>query len=736
MTEARLDEQGRLFFENLFQPHRRDWYCRMSMQEMRQNGIPVSHTSMEGTQHMRRPGTAQGMELIHAGLLSVPSTRENNQRFLRTMADALDAGARLYLSEVATHVHPVYIDFDADMDLKDVSVLRLMHDVIAKANLQTFSEVPLESSPILHEFMNMASPMDIAFDNDLIIAMRDTFKERSWTWLDVLKMCIVLKQKNPRFVVDTRLVRPFFTFFIMAIGKLVQQVLQTFYADAENDAKFMMVILGNQGPTAYKPDPDTGTYKVGAHFHVRAILVNRDIELYMREAIVHMFTETFPAGPYTADAAGAYWRKVFDISVYTRGFTAGLRMPFCHKAEMCAGCKGRGRNCTVCKDIHRFDVNRYYGPVAMLKPNGNVDDTEKLLNLFFKTRYFVLNLCSIRIEENVRVTQGVLLDGKPKPVDARDTRELHLVALKDYVGSNKKADLRVSQLRRNYAVNGDEIRLTHLLEAEVTFLDVFGTEKIPDRRRQYLTPTDARFRAVAAYVPYFCAELFSPVYKNMQVTGVTLIEEKVDRSFMYVHVRGPGASHCFNRVNTAGGEGPGEHSHWPNTVYFRVDRFTRQITQLCANTNRKTGEHRVNAGRNSDGTLQTCSCKDWTGASRTLQPRPRSTIAETTSTEAAAERQRYEQFIRDMFYLPEEQTADHSRMATVEKYKVLLTMCRKRKDAQTPVGNDPTYNRHLQSLLDANMQSKRPKRATATTTFVPPSDVDPDSGLPDSMIYK
>jgi hypothetical protein len=267
-------------------------------------------------------------------------------------------------------------------------------------------------------------------------------------------------------------------------------------------------------------------------------------------------------------------------------------------------------------------------------------------------------------------------------------------------------------------------------------LDVFGTETIPDRRRKYLTPTDARFRAVAAYLPYFCAELFSPVFKSMEVTGVTLIEEKVDRSYMYIHVRGSGASHCYNRVKASGGEAPGEHSNWPNTVYFRVDRFTRTLTQLCANTNRKTADHRINAGRNADGTLQSCSCKDWSGEQRTLQPRPRSTIAESQSSEANSERVQYEQFIRDMFYLPEEQTADHSRMATVEKYKELLSMCRKRKDAQTPVGNDPTYNRHLQMLLDENVHSKRTKRATGVTTFTPPSTVDRDSGVDESMIYK
>lgn len=677
-------------------------------------GLVATHIGMDGVQRAPIPGT-QVYDIVHQGIFVVPCTTATNSLFLGELAAALDAGADLYLSEVATPRHPVFFDFDGKFNLRSATHVRLMVHVIRAATLDWGDVDRVLTALQLRPASDMHS-----IDFSLARAL-EAGHAAGWTWLDVVDLCLTLTDKT---VVDSvnpnllhRDVAPVLcTLFIMAVGTLVQQVVKTFWPHFDQDPtsiKTVMMVLGNMGPEAYQEivgtSPTLPTYfKVGAHLHSRGLIGNLDTDLYLRQSVLHHFQTLF--GPSVlGQSAEAFWGECFDASVYTRGATAGIRMAYNLKADVCGVCKNKHpyvRTCVACNRIGRFSVQRYYGPVVQLNSTGRMETSAAEQEKIYHNKRYVLTMCSLRVPPQFALTSGIVLADKPAPQNLRDVRMQTLLAR---VGGNpNKARTVVNRISKSTGIKEDDLRFTHFLEAEFYFQDIMHNRKDapPFNRQQHVAPGDPRFIAVAGFLPLFCKRVFSERFGSMEVTTLTLIRNAADGEpqTLFVGVRSTDsmAVPCFNRID--GGVWPTPHTNWTQCVYFEITRQdTGMVRQKCCNSNERDDTRRIHLPAGA----KVGSCKYWSGECRPIAPPPMPAgTNETLKNEQAAQ---YARFVRNMFYLPEEQTYETCLKVVSDQAARLQRQYKKRKTSNLfpeVVGNHPAYAAEISKVLHSG--SKKP----------------------------
>lgn len=704
------------FYQTLFTADNPEWHCLKTRVKLREDNLELSHTSMEGHQ-MLEPGR------VTTGVLSVRPTEVNNQRFLRAMTDALANGAQFYFSEMATPRHPIYVDFDLTLNIRDHDQMRLMVDIIKAAAVTTASGA-LDESLLFNkqtsadgrviQYLNFPKRDILNHHASLQQRLETLYPQGAYTWIQVFETLLNFdvvssgSASNSAFGmdgmlysrVDQSLVSVLATFLILAVGKLAQQSIARFFPSLVDDSRLELAVLGSyQGdrcvPWTPRYDIVDGKVKVGAHLHMRGLKVDHASDLLLHEGLVQYFMRLF--GRRGADEP--FWRQVFDVAVY-REHCGGLRMPFNLKMNMCS-CKTKGRYCAKCHHTGRVSVDRYYGPVGSFLASGVLDDTEKTLDRWFKNILYVLTLCSLRISPDQRLTPGFV---KPADVPEPVALELRRQDFKERFGTAQLKKLEGKRLS-NDAMISDE-QLTHELEAKISIMD--SALKLPNDRSEILLPNvpgDGRFETVAQWLPSMASRVMDPQYINVQVSSVILIRACKDGEpeTLIVYVRGAAANLCYNRTSAPSAAARSlqetywnTHNGWRNTVYFCINRVGLTLVQKCSNANeRETRRNKL---------LQVGCCKHWDGIARKLDA---VAIGQPMDEDGM---RHFKSIVRNMFYKRTEQSETQTMAVLAAQAQRLQRMYRKRSFNELDiVGNDDQYESRLRDRL----QEKQPRRAAA-----------------------
>jgi hypothetical protein len=677
---------------------------------------------MEG-QQMLEPGR------MTTGVLSVRPTEVNNQRFLRAMTDALANGAHFYLSEMSTPRHPIYVDFDLTLNVRDYDQMRLMIDIIKAAAVKSVSGSLLDDSLLFNkqtladgrviQYLNFPKRDILNHHASLLHHLETLYPQGSYSWIQVFDALLNFDvsassagASNSAFGTEgmlySRLDQPLIsvlaTHLILAVGKLAQQSIARFFPSLVDDSRLELAVLGSyQGdrcvPWTPRYDIVDGKVKIGAHLHMRGLKVDHASDLLLHEGLVQHFMRLF--GRRGADEP--YWRQVFDVAVY-RENCGGLRMPFSLKMNMCS-CKPRGRHCAKCNHTGRISVDRYYGPVGSFLASGLLDDTEKTLDRWFKNILYVLMLCSLRISPDQRLTPGFT---KPADVPEPMALDLRRQDFKDRFGAVQLKKLESKRLPNDEMFSDEQ--LTHELEAKISMLD--SSLKLPTERTEILLPNvagDGRFETVAQWLPSMASRVMDPQYINLQIASVILVRACKDGEpeTLYVYVRGAAANLCHNRTSAPTASGGlqetywNTHNGWRNTIYFCIHRVGLTLIQKCSNMNERETR------RNKDPVSQMGCCKKWEGEFRKLDA---VSIGQPMDDDGM---RHFKAILRNMFYKRTEQSEAQTMAVLAAQAKRLQQMYRKRAFSELDiVGNDDQY----ESLLRDRLLDKQPRRAAGPSS--------------------
>ena len=366
----------------------------------------------------------------------------------------------------------------------------------------------------------------------------------------------------------------------------------------------------------------------------------------------------------------------------------------------------------------KFRVNRYYGPVAQLRSDGAVDTLPERIDNLFKNKYYVMIMCTLRVPPNVLPTSGIVLKDKPEPTQLIQMRKDALVSR---TGSPAEADRVIARLSKRSGIDENDERMGDLLEAKIFFDDIIGPgKKVPESRSVHLHQLDARFQTIAAFMPAFCGRAFQvPAYNQMIIASATLLYDYAngEPSRLYVSVKGPGSDVCHNRCcrNEQGHDDStlsGTHTGWVGCVYFVVTREHRgRVTQLCSNTNERGSDTRRNV---TYGRL-TNTCKKWRGRTVKIEPPPITPNQVEVTANQAKDAATYAQFVRDMFYLPCEQTYEACVKTVIAQAQRLNRTFTKRK-VRTPamIGSHACYEDEVAKVLCKGKGNEPEARFSAT----------------------
>lgn len=701
------------FFTTLFTADNPEWHCTKTRSKLRDDGLELSHTSMDGQQTLE-PGR------VMTGVLSVRPTDTNNKRFLSSMTDALGNGAQFFLSEMATPRHPIYVDFDLSLNVRDFEQVRMAVDIIRAAQVTPQSGVALDDSLLfckqttadgrVLQYLQFNKKDILNHHASLLSHLSGLYPEQNYTWLQVFEACLNFdvvanpSASNPASGMegmlysrlDGALVTVLSTYLILAVGRLVQIVVSRFYPTLVDDTRLELAVLGSYSGDRHVPwtpryDVVDGKVKVGAHLHMRGLKVDHASDLLLHEGLVHYFMRQFGRRGFDEP----YWRKVFDVAVYREG-TGGLRMPFNYKVEKCV-CQNRARHCARCRHTGRLVVDRYYAPVGVFLSSGLLDDTERTLDRWFKNVLFVLTMCSLRISPEQRLTPGFV---KPPDVPEPNTLQLRREEFKDRFGTQVLKRLEAKRLPNDTVISDDQ--LTHELEAKISMLD--STLKMPASRTETLLPNvagDGRFETVVQWLPAIAGRIMNPQFANVQVSSVILVRACKDGEpeTLYVYLRGNAANLCYNRVAEQPGRGLTDtywnpHNSWRNTVYFCVQRVGLLLVQKCSNSNERTSR------RNKDPVTQTGSCKNWSGVARKMDPLA---VGQPMDDDGM---RFFKSIVRSMFYRRTEQSALQSATVLATQARRLQQLYRKRAFNELDiVGNDEQYEKLLRARLATKRES-------------------------------
>jgi hypothetical protein len=719
----------RSFYTTLFPADNPEWHCTKTRAKLREENLELSHTSMDGHQTLE-PGR------VTTGVLSVRPSEANNERFLRGMTDALLNGAQFCLSEMATPRHPIYVDFDMTLNVRDHDQVQMVVDVIRTAGVRPQSGVALDDCLLFNkqssadgrtlQYLNFNKRDILNHHASLLEFMNQQYPEQNYSWLQVFEACLRFDitpaaaaggGSNSAFGtegmlysrLDGPLVTVLATHFILAVGRLSQDVIARFYPSLVDDTRLEMAVLGSYHGDRHVPwtpryEVIDGKVKIGAHLHMRGLKVDHNSDLLLHEGLVDYF------GRHFSRRGGLDWRQVFDLAVYREG-SGGLRMPFNYKMEMCS-CKHRGRACPRCRQTGRVLVDRYYGPVGVLLACGQLDDTERTLDRWFKNVLFVLTMCSLRISPELRLTPGFV---KPADVPEPDTLQLRRAEFKDRFGTQFLKRMEAKRLPNDSVITDDQ--LTHELEAKIFMVD--SSLKMSPARLETLlphVPHDGRFETVVQWLPAMAARLMNPQYTNVHVSSVVLVRACKDGEpeTLYVYVRGESANLCHNRISEAPARGLADaywnaHNGWRNTVYFCINRVGLTLTQKCSNANERSTR------RNKDPVSQLGCCKTWSGVTRKMDP---SAVGQPMDDDGM---RFFKAVVRNMFYRRSEQSAMQSAAVLATQAQRLQRLYRKRAFNDSDiVGNDEQY----EAMLRSRLTGAAGKRARGDGSFTAEGSMD------------
>ena len=598
----------RVFFENEFSISDSTRACTDTMDQLRAKGLAISHTSLDGartyTGHF--PATVAGRRLLHAGVLSVPP--EHNEAFLDHLAGAMMRGAHFYLSEVATPVHPIYIDVDMELPLYSKYHVELVLRIMEAAELNM---VVLEESWMFRQFWKFRSAAEAIELNAHLVKYKNDHHspEEPWTWLHVFRACLSdeLRRADEQFRLPSEdavfhfiefqdpdvinVPEIFITLFVTALAKLCHRQVGLLYniKPSDNSITQLMMVLGNKGPGAYLST--NGVFKVGAHLHMRNTLVNQQMDLEINQVLVNYFTSTF---------GGIDWPRVLDRSVYARS-TSGIRMPFCYKAIQCK-CRNvdRPKTMCVCQGTNHLEISRYYGPIAVINSASQIKITEptQLDDLFcnMRTKKATLKFCSIRMKPDVIVTPGY-----EQPTDLRieENSTYYRIMAEERLGAQAGKRLYSSLLKKTDMFLGpqtsmEHAKLSHLMEMEIYCHDM----ALANNHRDILSPDDPRYRAVQAHFPGMVRR-YNKAYALFEVQAVIMIRPAKELPYLLVKPTSQGAHWCLNRTST----------HYHNTTFsYFVIHLDLQVSPPTAYAVQKCKNTKVDASKRVHG-----PCNLWAG---------------------------------------------------------------------------------------------------------------------------
>ena len=691
-----------------------------------QNDSACTHFLLDGMQQPT-PGCTHAGRPLHLGKLSIPS--EDLETFnKKTIALAASQDLMLYVHEIATPIHPMFMDADANEPVT-VRLITFMRDITRAAGLSK----GLEHSPQLKR-LHMDMMGDILID--IYPLMRRRMPEDvEPTWDDVFTIALDPELRFGCGVTDSPLVRlpdsvvlALVTLFEMSIAKLMDGVMRSFYPVSSSDERLYRAhVLCNYSHYLRRPavsksknKDNIATIKFGMHVVYRFMRVDSETSLWIWQGLVDKFSTDFPNTP--GDKTPAEWWGTFFDSSQLYSPVGGLRMAYCVKASQCKECSPKTRRaCGECNGSGRIHHDRYYGPLCVID-KGNIAQ-DAWAKRFFEAPTFVVSMTSLRLLPGFAQSKGLVLDGKRPPINMTARHRQRL----DQNLGKEKASLTVKKLARQHHIDPDGPRMGSLMEAVNGFIETIPLAHAPkESLRIPLMDTDPRRVAVDRAFSEVVGALFHVACVDVRVRSVTLVLDrpKGEPDHLLVTVRGRGASRCFNRVvdtaDTVVAEDlppelrnkkaddvdgiPGRHTNSTNSVYYVFYRDGR-IVQRCGNSQSK--ESRRSAQKL--GERKTAACINWPGETRYMV------------------RPLLDDVLRDMFYTPQEQQDKIKyREEIVKNVAVLSKRLKKNKNRPTSlIGAYATYDEDVKAAVKTFERNKRmpgkPTAAAAAAAMNPES---------------
>lgn len=697
------------FYAEVFCPSalKAGWISKPAADAKQVQKDPVSHNCINGACY-----TFQNHEpvMIHPGKFFVPiDTHEDkppesaetdddreiytnpNGRFLKHMARAIAKGARIYLHEMASPIHPVYFDVDFKTDYSATDVEYMLR-IIKGERKRTLINLDEMMAPVFQardetfwndfedSYLTKIAYKITKTPYECLPEKRKSAHDESLTWIGLFEDMVGIRGSRLDVLQESRDVLQYM--FVIAVASEIQMVVSGFYPNVP------LVDLRTMVLTSLARDERGERFgKIGAHIYMTRLLVDMDLDVRIRETVVRHFIINFGTTP---DSDGdwktirAFWSDVVDVQVYGQG--GGLRMPYCYKPQHCESCKShRNKLCSMCHGSGKVSLDRRYVPCAELSVNpsrqsclmnismNNFDKVKTFRNarqvspkspLKLPLQYFLslrlmfdpdyetrvlntLNRCTLRRTKTSKITDGVFLEDKPLPIDLG---KLHNKIIENVTGSKAMISAVTTDVKRMIGNReADAPEITALFEHRIHLL----TNKInpaPQVRSVQLAPSDTRYVMVESVLPIYLRDLFDRRYESISVRTITMVytdSQKQIPEKLIVYVRGLGARLCFNRTVKKNRRGmdnssiAGEHTTHHNCVYFVISRErTGSITQKCCNQAMKDSFYRRNAANGM------ACCHKWPGKKVYLG-----------SSDPTIKR-KIEENIRDMFYTEEQQASD------------------------------------------------------------------------------
>lgn len=577
-------------------------------------------------------------EVVHSGSIYIKP--DEIYLFYRAL---VDSSCPMYLHEVATEVHPTYFDYDQKLELTTEN-LKLILSVIEDADFDCELYEPI----LLKYYKNMVPATDFTREKKDFLPFDNSICN---TWFEVLELMIEteLIEKHPfewnlierdyTFVIDVII-----NFMLIAVGILIQKCAKLFYPNLPSSSEeFYLWILSSQGPDHLKKD-DKNRYKFGGHFYLSDLAVNHDYNAWICNYICNYFCNQFKRNEL--------WEEAFDYSQYSTS-DSGLRVPFSLKISECSKCKNKinkgKQSCKECGQHGRVAVNKSYQPLMRITPDGEPEPKEHLMKAFFEIPMIVYKSCSVRYIKSLNLTDKFTPIGeKPNLLKKMNPKNEMIDKLNI---TEKTAAARIDKLAQDFNITDRNSDRFKELVSTVVDHERF-TNKRSYKNTCYLDPMDPRYHAVVQFLPNYLGRHLHPVYRNLEIKGIILYKhDKLDYpEKLCVITKGEASKYCFHRMTNAINDDvtePGEHTSL-GMVYFFVDLTS--ITQKCNNPNIKQ-TRRIEKGKRNT------SCKDWIG--KTIPIAIRITDLSTTKEEIEQMQLELRQQVRNMFYLPEQQTQEY-----------------------------------------------------------------------------
>lgn len=187
--------------------------------------------------------------------------------------------------------------------------------------------------------------------------------------------------------------------FVSALSGAIHQTLQKFY-DVSTAAENLLDQFVCAAPETQTED---GKYKNGIHVVLPNMIVDQDMALTMREALVQTAYKTL--GTVVRITEMDAWRNIIDSSVYN-DVKSGLRMLGACKIKVCPSCKNKAANRKSCMDCAyrgKVDCRRQYQVVGVYNDGKTVQHATDAVK---KSIHLAVRMSSIRAGSDATPTTG------------------------------------------------------------------------------------------------------------------------------------------------------------------------------------------------------------------------------------------------------------------------------------------------------------------------------------------